>query len=635
MTKLTRPLVFACIQLVLLLAAFTSTARAQIYIAYADVGLVSKYDQQTGALIEEQFILGLKKPRDLCVANGVLYVLQVDTGTIGTYNLQTGAPIRPELVTGLNMPQVMTVSGDAIYVTEFDWQKANQPHIGKYNAFTGAAINASFITIAGAVVNGMTMTPWQPTALAANSKYLFAGLDMGTREYDATTGAAINENRVPKLFGSDFLLLDDKWLYLVAGTGSTAGMVFKTTVEPSQLTSPLDIFMRPFMNALDHPRLLAISGDDLFLSQGSGTGVARYNATSGAIINANFIPSKGDTMGGLAVVPRTLTADEASAESQFEFKQSAGHLLLMMAVYWQYTFLGTCLVFLLFVCGVLALLFRRGTPTPVVEEPAVEEPAAEEPPAPDEVTAAPIAEELPIIEESPSPVEPPPTPSTGCSAISIIAVILMGITLVTAGGLIYYILVPPDIFAQNNVDDDSLGVWSYDNNGTRDPSDTPIMRDLSVSPTHANYSEGDGPHDVTGKWHDNGFWAANADGSGETEVARLIDPLDMEVHVAAFYPGRTDVVTLYKVQGSAAEKAAIAAKYPTPLTYPPAKGVITYNMTEYDLNSLPWRVQYIEAVGDVYSRGTLYHYRSDDPKIPPLEVTVKLHHVIEIQGGYE
>ena len=85
-----------------------------------------------------------------------------------------------------------------------------------------------------------------------------------------------------------------------------------------------------------------------------------------------------------------------------------------------------------------------------------------------------------------------------------------------------------------------------------------------------------------------------------------------------------------------AEQATIAAKYPGPITYPPPKGTITFNMTEYDLRSLPWKAESVMATGnDAYSRGVVYHYRSDDPKIPALDVTVMNRRVTMMRGGYE
>ncbi|MEI9998432.1 MAG: hypothetical protein WDO13_04350 [Verrucomicrobiota bacterium] len=58
----------------LLAALGRDAARAQIYLAYANAGIVSKYDADTGALISENFIAGLREPSGLCLVDGVLYV---------------------------------------------------------------------------------------------------------------------------------------------------------------------------------------------------------------------------------------------------------------------------------------------------------------------------------------------------------------------------------------------------------------------------------------------------------------------------------------------------------------------------------------------------------------------------------
>jgi hypothetical protein len=285
----------------------------------------------------------------------------------------------------------------------------------------------------------------------------------------------------------------------------------------------------------------------------------------------------------------------------------------------------------------LALAIRPQPPEPV----AVAAEPVEEAPLPDNAMAHEPAVEVPLdpVVEPAVDTVPPPAPevSEGRPGLALLAVLLLVATLGTAAYLGYSLLAPTgtDLSSVGDRDRDIVSAWQYENE-TRDATERPEFLSVEIYPDKINFSIGNGPNEKAGKWHDDGFWVAKADGSGEIEVARLVDPLDLEVTVNAFIPSRTDKPVLYKVMGSAAERAAIAAKYPGPLTYPPRKGVITYWMSEYDLNALPWHPDSREITGDeAYSRGIVYHYHSDNPQVPPLLVTVKNRHVVTMSGGYE
>jgi hypothetical protein len=193
-----------------------------------------------------------------------------------------------------------------------------------------------------------------------------------------------------------------------------------------------------------------------------------------------------------------------------------------------------------------------------------------------------------------------------------------------------------------------IGVWGNDNRYSRRVDEVPVIENLAVFPDHAAYAPGQGTYYVAGSWHDNGFWYRGKDGN-DVEAVKVIGPEFVEVHVAAFIDGSTQVVTLYKEKGSPAEMQAVAAKYPTPLPNPPPSGVITVGMTEFQVRSLPWKpYQILNAVDWNYisetrggSPGTgardqdamILCYRCDDPRLAELRVTIKDHKVIAIGGG--
>ena len=115
----------------------------------------------------------------------VLYVSQVNAGIVGEYDATTGAAINANFITGLISPAGLALSGNNLFVSNF-----GSTTVGEYNATTGAAINANFIT----GLNG-------PAGLALSGNDLFVANQSGTTvgEYDATTGAAINANFITGL----------------------------------------------------------------------------------------------------------------------------------------------------------------------------------------------------------------------------------------------------------------------------------------------------------------------------------------------------------------------------------------------------------------------------------------------------
>lgn len=79
------------------------------------------------------------------VSGNNLYVANVINGignsTVGKYNATTGATINASLITGLSGPQGMAFLGNELFVSN-----SGTGVVGVYDATTGAAINANFIT---------------------------------------------------------------------------------------------------------------------------------------------------------------------------------------------------------------------------------------------------------------------------------------------------------------------------------------------------------------------------------------------------------------------------------------------------------------------------------------------------------
>jgi hypothetical protein len=73
----------------------------------------------------------------------------VGTGIVGDYNAATGSAINANFITGLSTPLGLAVSGNTLFVAQF-----GPNTIAEYDATTGALINANFIT-------GLSSSPTQ------------------------------------------------------------------------------------------------------------------------------------------------------------------------------------------------------------------------------------------------------------------------------------------------------------------------------------------------------------------------------------------------------------------------------------------------------------------------------------------
>ena len=170
--------------------------------------------------------------------------------------------------------------------------------VSKYNAITGALINANFIT-------GLSNHNDEGLALLGNTLFVAdCGRDT-VGAYDATTGIVIKADfitglpcpqglalRRPSKFphgsGPILFVVNFRINRVGAYDGSTGA-----TINPSLITV-----------GLDRPVGLAFSSGILYVANKRGT-VGKYRATDGAAPNANFITGLNDAE-GLALLGRTL-----------------------------------------------------------------------------------------------------------------------------------------------------------------------------------------------------------------------------------------------------------------------------------------------------------------------------------------
>jgi hypothetical protein len=153
---------------------------------------------------------------------------------------------------------------------------------------------------------------------------------------------------------------------------------------------------------------------------------------------------------------------------------------------------------------------------------------------------------------------------------------------------------------------------------------------------------------TTGWWKDRTFYAKRP--SGVVIAARELPNEDLEVHLAGFVDGDPHVFTAVKAVRMPYEH------YPFPIlrkdqhvSYPPPRGLIRIGMLEADLRVLPWQPITREE-SPIYSGDreakyfgthlqngwpTIWRYRSDNPVLPELSVTVTKGRITAVSGGAE
>ncbi len=134
-----------------------------LYYTDANTGKIGAYDTTTGSTPTTFTTTpsGLKTPIFLAVSNGDLFVANQNSGvqngaTVGEYNAATGAAINANFITGLTTARGLAVSGNILYVSSFTGT-GNNTEVSEYNISDGSLIKANFLTNAGA--NGLAISP--------------------------------------------------------------------------------------------------------------------------------------------------------------------------------------------------------------------------------------------------------------------------------------------------------------------------------------------------------------------------------------------------------------------------------------------------------------------------------------------
>jgi len=208
----------------------------------------------------------------LSVHGQVLFVTNYTSGMLGKYDATTGATINATFISGLSNPTDVKVSGSTLFTT-----RSGVGRVTTYDANTGALLNFA-----------LTDTSYSPIGLALSGNDLFVSFTStgaAINEYNAATGAVIDNNLVIPILGMgdypEFIAVMGSSIYAVSFDLDAVGVF--STVPDQPAINPA------FITGLNGPNGIAFSGSNLFVVNSRGGTVSQYDAATGALINASFV----------------------------------------------------------------------------------------------------------------------------------------------------------------------------------------------------------------------------------------------------------------------------------------------------------------------------------------------------------
>lgn len=250
---------------------------------------------------------GLVFPAGISVSGNHVYVTNAGNNVIGKYT-STGEVVDASLFsTPGSEPYGIAVSGSSIFITH-----PFGGRIGKYDAETGAAINASLVTGLSGVIAPLTISRG-PYGIAVRGNSLFV-TNLGTRvngvyvpgsgsigEYDATTGAPINPSLITGLDTPYALSISNDRIYVSNFAEGSAQIRGTGKIGVYELDgTPINTAL---VTGLWAPIGISAFGDSIYVTNAvDGNSIGRYDATTGATIDATFISGLSNPQ-AITVVP--------------------------------------------------------------------------------------------------------------------------------------------------------------------------------------------------------------------------------------------------------------------------------------------------------------------------------------------
>src|SRR4051812_21436763 len=214
------------------------------------------------------------------VANGQIFVVSNGFQSIGEYDT-SGSALNATLIAGLSGPVGLAVSGNNLFVANYNFGGTGS--IGEYTT-TGATVNSSLITGVDGVYS-----------LAASGSDLYASnTDTGTIGRYTTAGATVNASFISGLTAPIGLAISNGSLYVLDAINGAAGSgkIFKFDASLGGVAGT------PLVTGLTAYGLaLVVSGNNLFVGNETSSQIDKYDATTGALLNAAFISGVSNPRG--------------------------------------------------------------------------------------------------------------------------------------------------------------------------------------------------------------------------------------------------------------------------------------------------------------------------------------------------
>jgi hypothetical protein len=170
---------------------------SSLFVADAVNFVIMKYSTD-GSLVHGSFITSpnVTMPQGLAASGSYLYVASFGGNKVGKFNADTGAVVDANLITGLGGPWAIAIDGSTLYVSLF-----NSGKVGKYMT-DGTVVNASFITVSS------------PAGIGVWGSYLFVMTANDIRKYNKTDGSLVDANFLTGLSSPTNLAISGDYLYV-------------------------------------------------------------------------------------------------------------------------------------------------------------------------------------------------------------------------------------------------------------------------------------------------------------------------------------------------------------------------------------------------------------------------------------
>ncbi len=206
---------------------------SSIFVSDAVNFVIMKYSTD-GSLVHGSFITSpnVTIPYGLAASGSYLYVASFGGNKVGKFNADTGAVVDADLITGLGGPWAIAIDGSTLYVSNF-----NSGKVGKYTT-DGTLVNASFITVSS------------PAGIGVWGSYLYVMTANDIRKYNKADGSLVG-NFLTGLTSPTNLAISGDYLYVVCqGENAVRKYSLATGAEVgnpliSGLNAPFSIAVEP------------------------------------------------------------------------------------------------------------------------------------------------------------------------------------------------------------------------------------------------------------------------------------------------------------------------------------------------------------------------------------------------------